>query len=331
MRYTPEEKLELIQLARYSGLGFEKSLNLFGIKPYRVWRWIRNLGQKGLAGLTDQPPLPKSRPLKHFQDEEDLIMEKAGLYTHLNHRNLAHQIFRDENTFVSESLVYRVLKRHNLVLSKPTYKITASDKWKNKPKSPNELWHIDISYILCGLNKKGKAIFWYLVVVLDGYSRYVISWELFPDMSKERCFQVVDQAVFLAQLPPEKRPTLLSDNGSQFRAKKSKEFFKNLLNIKQIFSAPNHPQTNGKVERLFESAKYEALYRNDYNSPPEAKEILLNFFDYYNNHRLHQALEYRTPQEVYYKLNEDYSQKRLKAKIEKIILRKNFNQTQEMF
>ncbi|HIE43447.1 MAG TPA: transposase [Candidatus Omnitrophica bacterium] len=143
-------------------------------------------------------------------------------------------------------------------------------------------------------------------------------------MSKERCFEIVDEALFLAQLPSDKRPKLVSGNGKQFRAKEAREFFKDLLNIRQIFTSSHHPETNGKVERLFESAKYEALYRNDYSSPEEAKSILLAFFDYYNNHRLHQSLEYCTPREVYYGLNQDYSQRRRVAKIEKLNQRKQY-------
>jgi transposase InsO family protein len=318
MRFKPEEKLEIIQLARYSGLGFEKTLGLFGVKPYRVWRWIRNIEARGLAGLIDEPPLPKSLPHKHLKAEEDLIIEKAGSYTHLNHRKLAHQIFRDEEVFLSESLVYRILKEHNLIRPKPILKIEAAEAWKEQPKAPNEIWHIDISYIPCGLNPEGKVIFWYLIVTLDGYSRFVLAWDLFPDMSKERCFEVVDQAFFLAQLPPDKRPKLLSDNGKQFRAQKARDFFKELLNIKQIFTSNHHPETNGKLERLFESAKYEALYRNDYSSAREARKILLEFFEYYNNHRLHQSLEYRIPREVYYGLNQDYTQRRQEAKLKKL-------------
>lgn len=318
MRFLPEEKLDIIQLARYSGLGFKKTLMLFGIKPHRVWQWIRSIEEQGFAGLIDKPPIPKTLPFKHTNEEESLILEKANTYTHLNHRKLSHQIFRDEDVFVSESLVYRILKEHNLIISKPVLKIEAADSWKKQPQSLNEIWHIDISYIPCGLNTEGKMIFWYLIVVLDGYSRFVLAWDIFPDMTKERCFQVVDEALFLAQLPPDRRPKLLSDNGKQFRARKAREFFKELLNLKQIFTSAHHPETNGKIERLFESAKYEALYRSDYSSAKEAREILLSFFDYYNNHRLHQALGYRTPREVYCGLNQDYSQRRQKAKLAKL-------------
>lgn len=324
MRFQPEEKLEIIGLARYSSLGFQKTLSVFGINPFRVWCWIRNMEKNGLAGLVDQPPIPKSMPSRHLDEEKDNILKKAEQYTHLNHRKLSHQIFRDDGIFVSESLVYRILKVNNLILPKRSLRIESSDSWKNQPQASNEIWHIDISYIPCGLNDKGKTIFWYLVVVLDGYSRYVISWDIFPDMIKERCFEVVDQAIFLAQLPDDKRPRLLSDNGKQFRARKSREFFSKLLNIKQIFTSAHHPETNGKVERLFKSAKYEALYRNDYSSADEAKKILVDFFDYYNNHRLHQAIGYITPGESYYGLNRDYPQRRLKAKLEKRNQRKQY-------
>lgn len=324
MRFQPEEKLEIIALARYSGLGFQKTLSLFGINPYRVWHWIRNIEKNGLVGLADQPPIPKSVPSRHLAEEETIILKNAEQHTNLNHRKLAHQIFRDENIFVSESLVYRTLKAYNLIRSKRNLKIESGDSWKDQPRASNEIWHIDISHIPCGLNDRGKTIFWYLIVVLDGYSRYVIYWDLFPDMTRERCFEVVDHAMFLAQLPDDKRPRLLSDNGKQFRSRRSKEFFKKLLNIKQIFTSVHHPETNGKVERLFKSAKYEALYRNDYSSPDEAKKILIDFFDYYNNHRLHQAIGYITPRESFYGLNGNYPQRRLKAKLKKLNQRKQY-------
>jgi len=324
MRFTPEEKLELIQLGRYSGLGFEKTLRLFGLKPSRVYLWIRNIEEAGFAALIDKPPLPKRSPLKHTKQEEEIILNSVNLHTHLNHRSLAHRIFRDKGIFVSESLVYRILKKHNLIRPRRRFKIEATESWKRQPTEPNQIWHIDISYIPCGRNEQGRILFWYLIVVLDGYSRYVISWDLFPDMSKERCYQVVDQALFLAQLPPDKRPRLVSDNGKQFRARRSREFFKELLNIQQIFTRSHHPQTNGKIERLFETVKYEALYRNDYSSAEEARQILLEFFDTYNNHRLHQSLGHRTPQEVYSGLNRDYTQRRQIAKSETINQRRQY-------
>ena len=152
----------------------------------------------------------------------------------------------------------------------------------------------------------------------------MLAWGLFPDMISQRCFQVVDQALFLAQLPPDKRPKLPSGNGKQFRARKAREFFKDLLNIKQIFTSSHHPETNSKLEGLFESAKHEALYRNDYSWPEEAREILLRFFDCYNNHRPHQSLGYRTPQEAYYGLNKGYLQRRQIAKLKKLSQRKQY-------
>jgi len=127
MRFSPEEKLDIIKLARYGGLGFEKTLRLFGIKPQLVWRWIRNIENKGFAGLIDKPPIPGPIPSKHLEEEEEMIIEKARKYTHLNHRKLAHQIFRDEGIFASESFAYRILKEHNLIRPKPALKIEAAD------------------------------------------------------------------------------------------------------------------------------------------------------------------------------------------------------------
>jgi broad specificity phosphatase PhoE len=78
VRFMPEGKLDIIKLARYSGLGFKKTLMLFGIKPHRVWQWIRNIEDKGFAGLIDKPPIPKSSPGKHLVEEENLIIVGHG-------------------------------------------------------------------------------------------------------------------------------------------------------------------------------------------------------------------------------------------------------------
>lgn len=159
MRFLPEEKLDIIQLARSSGLGFKKTLSLFGIKPHRVWQWIRSMEEQGFLGLIDKPPIPKTLPFKRTSEEESLILEKANAYTHLNHRNLSHQIFRDEGVFVSESLVYRILKEHHLIISKPALEIEAAASWKKQPQSPHEICILISPISPAGLIQKVKRYF----------------------------------------------------------------------------------------------------------------------------------------------------------------------------
>ena len=156
---------------------------------------------------------------------------------------------------------------------------------------PNQVWGIDITYI------RLHAGWMYLVAVLDLFSRYVISWEL--DQSLELPFVLSAVQRALAQATPE---IWNSDQGSHFT---SPQYTDVLLaaNVQISMDGRGRALDNILVERLWRSLKYEEVYVHDYASPREARQQLTRYFEFCDHERPHQALDYRTPADVYFARN----------------------------
>jgi putative transposase len=152
----------------------------------------------------------------------------------------------------------------------------------------DQVWCSDITYIrlLHG--------FVYLVVIMDWFSRYIVSWELSITLEKEFCIDALRKALKISK--PE---VFNSDQGPQYT---SEDFIDVLRgeDIRISMDGRGRLYDNIFVERLWRTIKYEEVYLHDYWSVSEAKERLTFYFDFYNNQRPHESLEYRTPQEVYY-------------------------------
>ena len=135
--------------------------------------------------------------------------------------------------------------------------------------------------------------FVYLTAIMDWHSRYVLSWEISTSMDTRFCIMALERA--LAKATPE---IFNSDQGSQFT---STEFAGRLTKAGVMISRDGRGRVfdNIFVERLWRSVKYEEVYLKAYESVKQAKESLGSYFRFYNTERLHEALGYRTPLEVY--------------------------------
>lgn len=154
-------------------------------------------------------------------------------------------------------------------------------------KRPNQVWCTDITYV------RLVSGFVYLTAIMDWHSRYVLSWELSISMETRFCLTALERALSIAT------PMIFnSDQGSQFT---SAEFTERLLHAGVLISRDGRGRVfdNIFIERLWRSVKYEEVYLKDYETVREAKASLGNYFRFYNTERLHEALGYRTPLEVY--------------------------------
>lgn len=156
---------------------------------------------------------------------------------------------------------------------------------------PNQVWGIDITYI------RLVGGWLYLVAVLDGYSRYVLSWELDETLEMPFVLGAVERA--LAQAKPE---IWNSDQGSHFTSPQYTELL-TTANVRISMDGRGRALDNILTERLWRSVKYEEVYLHDYANPKEAHYGLSRYFDFYNHERLHQALEYQTPAAFYFHRN----------------------------
>ncbi len=119
-------------------------------------------------------------------------------------------------------------------------------------------------------------------MMLDGYSRFVLDWELMPDMLGSSVEMFVQR---VKEKYPYAKPRLINDNGSQFISLDFKRLLEK-LEIQQVFTRRNHPQTNGKIERLNGTVKNEAIRPNAPSTYQEAWNILNNYSYQYNYQRL---------------------------------------------
>jgi putative transposase len=152
---------------------------------------------------------------------------------------------------------------------------------------PDQVWSTDITYVpLVGG-------FMYLAAVIDWFSRYVITWRLSNTLDGSFCLEMLDEALSGG------RPEVFNtDQGVQFTA----EAWTGRLEkagVAVSMDGKGRCLDNVFVERLWRSVKYEDIYLWRYEAVPQLRQGLGRYFPYYNEERLHQALEYRTPASVY--------------------------------
>jgi putative transposase len=151
----------------------------------------------------------------------------------------------------------------------------------------NQVWAADICYIPMARG------FLYLVAVMDWVSRYVLAWRLSNLLDTSFCISALEEALSKG------RPEIFNtDQGSQF----TDEDFTSVLRAHEVaisMDGRGRFSDNIFVERLWRSLKYEEVYLKAYESVAEARQGIASYFQFYNNERLHQALGYRTPRQVF--------------------------------
>jgi putative transposase len=152
---------------------------------------------------------------------------------------------------------------------------------------PDQVWSADITYIPL------VSGFMYLAATIDWYSRYVVAWRLSNTLDGAFCLEMLEEA--LSRGRPE---VFNTDQGVQFTAE---AFTGKLASAGVAVSMDGRGRCldNVFVERLWRSVKYEDVYLRGYEAVPELEQGLGLYFGFYNEERLHQALEYRTPAVVY--------------------------------
>jgi len=152
---------------------------------------------------------------------------------------------------------------------------------------PNQVWAADITYIPMARG------FLYLVVIMDWYSRYVLSWRLSNTLDAGFCVDALEEALRKG------RPDIFNtDQGAQFTS----EAFTGLLEqhgIKISMDGKGRYSDNLFIERLWRTVKYEEVYLRAYQDGKEARVAIGDYFRFYNTERPHQSLGYRTPAEVF--------------------------------
>jgi len=312
------EKSKILALVAESELPRRRALVQLGLSKSTYYRWLMRETEGRLQNKKGGLLTPWN---KLMPEEESKILAQARASPELSARQLACMIVDAEGLYVSESTVFRILKREGLIKPSEVVGFKAGKEYHRKTKRPNELWATDCAHL--------KVVDWgwyYLVTVIDDFSRFILAWDLKSDMAAGSLIDVVQQAVDstgMTDVPVENRTVLLSDNGPGYLSRQFSQYLR-LVGIRHIVASPYHPQTNGKIERYHRTIKGE-INLVPYGMPVELKEAIKEFVEYYNYRRYHEGLGDVTPYAVYTGRYLEVIQRRKEAKSRTLQARRDYN------
>ncbi len=228
-----------------------------------------------------------------------LLDEEYTAHPFLGSRRLT-QWLREQGEMVNRKRVQRLLRIMGLEAIYPKPKLsTAAAGHRVYPyllrnvriERPDQVWSTDITYVPL------TGGFMYLAAILDWYSRYVVAWRLSNTLDGSFCLEMLDEALSRG------RPEIFNtDQGVQFTAAAWTGRLE-AAGIAVSMDGKGRCLDNVFVERLWRTVKYEDIYLWRYDDVPQLQQGLRRYFPYYNEERLHQGLDYRTPAEVYQQRN----------------------------
>ena len=293
MRFTQQEKYEIIKLVDGSDLSANRTLKELGIYKRTFYNWYRRYLEGGYDGLAPKAKGRQQTWNKIPAVQQGQVIDEALEHETFSSRELAFHIVDHHKWYISESSVYRILKRAGLITSPAHIVLSAADEFEHKTKRINEMWQTDFTYF--------KIVGWgwyYLSTVLDDYSRFIISFELRCGMTSKDVIPSLDKALQFTGLTKEDAPKLLSDNGKCYLSSELKSFLTG-KGIKGINGKPMHPQTQGKIERYHRTMK-NVIKLDNYYSPEDLTQAIAEFVKYYNYQSYHESLNNLTPADVYF-------------------------------
>ncbi len=261
------------------------------------------------------------KPVKPFSRNGELRMLDAinNIYSDFpsyGHRRIHKQLQRDGFN-VGKKLVKKAMKYMGIeaIYTKP--KTTTANKEHYKYpyllkdfrdyagrvviEMTNQVWSTDITYI------KLEKGFVYLAAIIDWHSKKILSWKLSNTMDITLTTNVLNEALAFYSKPE----IFNTDQGSQYTAKAHINILKK-HNIKISMDGKGRATDNICIERFWRTIKYEEIYLNEYKNMKSLNRAIEKFINIYNQKRLHSAIDYKTPNEVYYQATNNSDAKGVK-------------------
>lgn len=317
-----DDKMQVLRSVESSGLSHQDALSRLDLPRSTYYRWKRKFRLHGSMGLEDLSPYQGRVWNQLLPHEQDKVFETALLYPEWSSREIACFITDHAGFTVSESSVYRLLKRRGWIKAKSSKTFPATKEFHTKTTGINQLWQTDASHIFI------KNYGWYyLISVLDDFSRRILAWQLQVSMDAAAFSEVIElacDATGVEHLPKIARPKLLSDRGPALISHDLAVYLE-AKGIGHILASPYHPQTNGKIERYHKTTK-EEIYLVVWETPEALTRELARFLSYYNSERYHEALHNVTPDDVYFGRREAILKQRQELQKKTLEKRKLYHQ-----
>jgi len=318
---SAQRKLEILRTVESSALPAAEALAQLDVPASTYYRWRRNFRARGATGLQDKTTrsgVPWNRLL---EEEREKIFGVALAHPEWSSREISCHLADTCGFTASEATVYRLLKKRGWIKPRVLRTFPAADEYTHKTAVPNEQWQTDASYLLV------KNWGWYyLISVLDDYSRKILAWRLQSSMDAGAFSEVVEMAcerVGVDRAPPTQRPRLVTDRGPALISTAFGQYLE-ARGIGHILASPYHPQTNGKIERYHRTIK-ERIRLLVWEEPEALRDEIGRFVAQYNSRRYHEALGNVTPNDVYYGRREAIVERRKRLREWTLARRRNLN------
>jgi putative transposase len=187
--------------------------------------------------------------------------------------------------------VYHVLSDQRLL--RPRDRVDLGPLRRPAPADrPDQVWHVDLMYVYV------RPRWYYLVDVLDAYSRYLVHWTLNATMTADSVTLTMQQAVDTLSVRVPAEPKIVHDHGSQFLNWEWRAFVEG-TQVTDTRTRVAHPESNGRLERLHRTHREEGLVGEGGVDYRGALEAMRTWGRYYNTERPHSALGYLYPVDYY--------------------------------
>jgi len=217
--------------------------------------------------------------------EKQKILDFQVLHPLVGYRRLTYMMMDADVVAVSPTSVWRALHQAGRLERWPKPQPSKKGTGFEQPTAVHQHWHSDITHI----NIHGT--FYFLCAALDGASRFILAWDI-RESATEADVEIVLQKA--REKFPGARPRIITDNGPPYVAKDFKEFIR-ISGMTHVRTSPYYPQSNGKFERWNKSLKSECIRPGVPLSLDDARRLIEQYVQTYNEERLHSALGYVTP------------------------------------
>jgi transposase InsO family protein len=282
--WTPEQRLLILDTWQRSGLSGGDFAELVDASKHTLYSWKRRFDREGPAGLVDRPA--GARPGSRLPD----ITKRAILLLKQTHptfgcERISDLLARGPALPAGPDAVARVLREAGYEIAEvPTKPHPDHVRTFERP-TPSQLWQTDLFTFI--LKRQNRRV--WLVAFLDDHSRFIVSYGLHASASTALVLEVL-RAGIASYGPPQE---ILTDNGTQYVTWRGKSAFSKELEargIRQVVAAPRHPQTLGKIERVWGTLWRECLQAALFLDLEDARRRIGHFIDYYNFQRTHEGI-----------------------------------------
>ena len=261
-----------------SDLTISAILSILGIQRSWYYRY-----------LDPDPALDRRFNSSAVRNDEWIVIGFKRRNPRMSFREIAYTLMDEDLAYLSPSSVYRILKKHGLIT--PWNRAKWASTRPEHAKRPDERWQTDIMYI------KIRGRFFYLLIFIDEYSRYIVHQALLTSMDAGSVSLEAQTAIEKLRKDSIAEPIIQSDNGSSFIAMEFKSTLK-ANNLTQKLIRPHTPEQNGIVERSNKTTR-EALVPIILVDYGQAKTEISRIIEHYNNKRRHSSLHYLMPVQYY--------------------------------